>query len=142
MEPFHRIKKIKGIEYWYEVTPYYDPVSKQTRYKNSKYLGRNVDGKPVRMRSAPTEVTAKVRAERKTVTIRSSYEYGSVLILKHIMQAYPAADVAYRLFKAFGTEDIPYTAKGIDNTKHYSLFFQVFFKLKDESCTGNINKIC
>ena len=25
MEPFHRIKKIKGIEYWYEVTPYYDP---------------------------------------------------------------------------------------------------------------------
>ena len=86
MEPIHRIKTIKGIEYWYEVTPYYDPVSKQTRYKNSKYLGRNVDGKPVRMRSAPAEVTAKVKAEKKTVTIHSSYEYGSVLILKHIMQ--------------------------------------------------------
>ncbi|MDO9033766.1 MAG: IS1634 family transposase, partial [Methanoregula sp.] len=37
------------------------------------------------MRSAPTEVSAKIRAEKKTVTIRSSYEYGSVLILKHIL---------------------------------------------------------
>jgi transposase len=86
MEPIQRIKKIKGIEYWYGETPYYDPVSKQTRYKNSTYLGRNIDGKPVRMRSAPAEVTAKVRKEKKTVTIRSSYDYGSVLILKHIMQ--------------------------------------------------------
>ena len=86
MEPIHRIKKVKGIEYWYEETPYYDPVSKQTRYKNSRYLGRNIDGKPVRMRSASTEVTAKVRKGKNTVTVRSSHDYGSVLILKHIMQ--------------------------------------------------------
>jgi len=86
MEPIRRIKKFSGIEYWYEEIPYYDPVSKQTRYKNSKYLGRNIDGKPVRMRSASTEVKAKVRKEKKTVTIRSSYDYGSVWILKYIMQ--------------------------------------------------------
>ncbi len=86
MESIQRLKKIKGIEYWYEETPYYDPVSKQTRYKNSKYLGRNIDGKPVRMRNAPAEVTIKVRKAKKTVTIRSSFDYGSVLILKHIMK--------------------------------------------------------
>jgi len=86
MESIQRLKKIKCIEYWYEETPYYDPVSKQTRYKNSKYLGRNIDGKPVRMRNAPAEVTVKVRKAKKTVTIRSSFDYGSVLILKHIMK--------------------------------------------------------
>jgi len=84
MEPIRRIKKINGIEYWYEETPYYDPVTKQTRYKQSKYLGRNIDGKPVRMRDAPRDVIQ--RAKKTAVTVRSSYDYGSVLILKHIMQ--------------------------------------------------------
>ena len=86
MDPIRRIKKIKGIEYWYEETPYYDPISKQTRYKNSRYLGRNIDGKPVRMRIAPPEVTEQVKKKNESVIIRSSYDYGSVLILNYIMQ--------------------------------------------------------
>ena len=83
MKSTRRIKTINGIEYWYEETPYYDPVSKQTRHK-SKYIGRNIDGKPVRMRSAPDEVIAKTK--KTAVTIRSSFDYGSVLFLQHFMK--------------------------------------------------------
>jgi transposase len=46
-----RIKKINGIEYWYEDIPYYDKEKKQIRHR-SKYVGRNVKGKPVRVRDA------------------------------------------------------------------------------------------
>ena len=48
MKPTRRIKVKNGIEYWYEETPYYDKEKKQIRHR-SKYLGRNVDGQPVRM---------------------------------------------------------------------------------------------
>jgi hypothetical protein len=44
-----RIKKINGIEYWYEDIPYYDKEKKQIRHR-SKYVGRNINGKPVRVR--------------------------------------------------------------------------------------------
>ena len=44
-----RIKKIDGIEYWYEDIPYYDKEKKQIRHR-SKYVGRNINGKPVRVR--------------------------------------------------------------------------------------------
>jgi transposase len=50
MNPITRIKNIGGKEYFYEVTPYYDPKSKRIRHK-SKYLGKNIKGKPVRLRS-------------------------------------------------------------------------------------------
>ena len=52
MKPTRRIKVKNGIEYWYEETPYYDKEKKQIRHR-SKYLGRNVDGQPVRMGSVP-----------------------------------------------------------------------------------------
>lgn len=83
MEPARRIKKKNGIEYWYEETPYYDIEKKQIRHK-SKYLGRNVDGQPVRMRSASSEV--KEKAKKKLATIKSSYEYGSIHILQSITE--------------------------------------------------------
>jgi len=50
MKPITRIKNIGGKEYFYEITPYYDPKSKRIRHK-SKYLGKNIQGKPVRLRS-------------------------------------------------------------------------------------------
>ncbi|WP_449405513.1 IS1634 family transposase [Methanofollis tationis] len=52
MKPLIRIKRIKGKEYWYEDTPYYDPETKQIRHK-SRYLGKNIDGKPVKVRTEP-----------------------------------------------------------------------------------------
>jgi transposase len=83
MKPARRIKKKNGIEYWYEETPYYDKEKKQIRHK-SKYLGRNIDGQPVRMRSAPDEV--KEKTKKKTASIRSSFDYGSILVLQAIMK--------------------------------------------------------
>ena len=50
MRSFIRVKKINGQEYLYEITPYYDKEKKQIRQK-SKYLGKNVNGVPVRVRS-------------------------------------------------------------------------------------------
>ncbi|RZN13836.1 MAG: IS1634 family transposase, partial [Methanosarcinales archaeon] len=50
MKPFTRIKNIKGHEYLYEITPYYDSGTKKVKQK-SKYLGKNVDGKPIKVRS-------------------------------------------------------------------------------------------
>ena len=82
MQPTRRIKVKNGIEYWYEETPYYDKEKKQIRHR-SKYLGRNVDGKPVRMRSAPDEV--KEKTKKKTVAIKSSFDYGSIFVLQSIM---------------------------------------------------------
>jgi hypothetical protein len=44
-----RVKTISGNEYLYEITYYYDSEQKRTRQK-SKYLGKYVNGKPVRVR--------------------------------------------------------------------------------------------
>jgi len=59
-----RVKRINGQEYLYEDTPYYDSEKKQIRH-HSRYLGKNVDGKPVK----------KVKAPRNT------YHYGEFLPL-------------------------------------------------------------
>ena len=50
MKSFNRIKNISGLEYIYEITPYYDKEKKKIRQK-SKYLGKNVNGVPVKVRS-------------------------------------------------------------------------------------------
>lgn len=50
MKPFVRTKIINGHEYLYEITPYYDPKKKKIRQK-SKYLGKNIDGVPIKVRS-------------------------------------------------------------------------------------------
>jgi transposase len=83
MQSTRRIKVKNGIEYWYEETPYYDKEKKQIRHK-SKYLGRNVDGQPVRMRSAPDEV--KEKTKKKAMEIKSSFDYGSIFVLQSIME--------------------------------------------------------
>jgi len=49
MKSFTRIKIIHGIEYLYEITPYYDSQTKTIRQR-SKYLGKNKEGKAVRVR--------------------------------------------------------------------------------------------
>ncbi len=47
MKSFVRTKVIKGKEYLYEITPYFDPESGKWRQK-TKYLGKNIDGEPVK----------------------------------------------------------------------------------------------
>jgi len=47
MKTFQRVKRIKGKEYLYEITPYYDKKTKKIRHK-SKYLGKYENGKLIR----------------------------------------------------------------------------------------------
>ena len=49
MKSTTRIKKINGKEYWYEDIPYYDKEKKQIRHR-SKYIGKNIGGKPFKVR--------------------------------------------------------------------------------------------
>lgn len=83
MNTTKRIKVKNGIEYWYEETPYYDKEKKQIRHK-SKYLGRNIDGQPVKMRSAPDEIKEATKA--KSMSVKSSFDYGPILVLQSIMK--------------------------------------------------------
>ena len=69
MKKFRRIKVIKGNEYFYEITPYYDPKSKKIRHK-SKYLGKNIDGKPVKVRENLP---------------RNCYNYGDILLFESLI---------------------------------------------------------
>ena len=49
MRTVTRTKTINGVDYLYEITYYYDKTSKRTR-QHSRYLGKAVDGKPVKVR--------------------------------------------------------------------------------------------
>ena len=70
MKKFTRIKVINGKEYIYEITPYYDPETKKIRHK-SRYLGKNVEGNPVRVRD-------KVP--------KRAYSYGELLVFVEIIK--------------------------------------------------------
>ena len=76
-----RIKTINGKEYWYEDIPYYDKEKKQIRHR-SKYLGKNIDGKPVQVRSEPM-IPASMRVTDAPV---GAYTHGNLLPLQKITQ--------------------------------------------------------
>ncbi len=79
MKPVVRIKKIKGKEYWYEDTPYYDPDKKQIRH-TSRYLGKNINGSPVKMRTEgiPDPSIAAIPI--------AAYTHGNLLPLQDIIR--------------------------------------------------------
>ncbi len=72
MKSFIRIKKINGQEYLYEITPYYDKEKKQIRQK-SKYLGKNVNGVPVKVR-AKDQIPEKVLSHGEFVPLKKIAE--------------------------------------------------------------------
>jgi transposase len=72
MKSFTRIKKINGQEYIYEITPYYDKEKKQIRQK-SKYLGKNVNGVPVKIRSKD-QIPKKVLSHGEFVPLKKITE--------------------------------------------------------------------
>ena len=72
MKSFTRIKKINGQEYLYEITPYYDKEKKKNRQK-SKYLGKNVNGVPVKVRSQD-QVPKKVLSHGEFVPLKKITE--------------------------------------------------------------------
>jgi len=80
MKSTKRIKKINGKEYWYEDIPYYDKEKKQIRH-HSKYLGKNIDGEPVRMRDAMNSSGVFLPS-----TSFSSFNYGELLPVLSIIE--------------------------------------------------------
>jgi transposase len=72
MKSFKRTKIINGIEYVYEITPYYDPSTKKVKQK-SRYIGKDKDG-----------TITKVR-EKKMSQVLS---YGEFLPLMKIIKQY------------------------------------------------------
>lgn len=72
MKSFYRNKIINGIQYVYEITPYYDPVTKKVRQK-SRYLGKDQDGKITKVR------------EKK---LRDVFSYGEFLPVEQIIRHY------------------------------------------------------
>lgn len=72
MKSFNRTKIINGIEYVYEITPYYDPATKKVRQK-SRYIGKDQDGK-----------ITKVREKKMT----DVFSYGEFLPLMKIIKQY------------------------------------------------------
>jgi transposase len=73
-----RIKRINGKEYWYEDTPYYNNEKKQIRY-HSRYLGKNVHGVPLKVRTDVSET------ERHSAP-RTAHTYGHLIPLQAIIQ--------------------------------------------------------
>lgn len=82
MKNILRKKKINGQWYWYEVTLYYDQKTKRTRHK-SKYLCKDVGGKPVKVRSKL----------HKTV-----YSYGEFLPLFAITEELELYNILKKIF--------------------------------------------
>jgi transposase len=78
MKPNIRIKRINGKEYWYEDTPYYDNEKKQIRY-HSRYLGKNVNGVPLKVRTEVSETESHSAP-------RAAHTYGHLLPLQEIIQ--------------------------------------------------------
>ena len=70
MKKFTRVKKINGIPYLYEITPYYDPETKKNK-QHSRYLGKLVEGKAVKVRSRLP---------------RSTYSYGEFIPVIHVLR--------------------------------------------------------
>jgi len=81
MKKFTRVKKVGGHQYVYEITPYYDKQTKNSKQK-SKYLGTLVNGDIRRPRSSPP---------------RSSFDYGEFLPFMKVMDELSVKSILHSL---------------------------------------------
>jgi transposase len=88
MKPFTRVKKIKGQEYLYEVTPYKD--EHDVVRQKVKYLGKNVNGVPVKVRS-------QQQPPKRVLS------YGEFLPFQHIIQELNLEQYLTKLFTSAQT---------------------------------------
>ena len=89
MKSFIRSKNIKGQEYLYEITPYYDKEKKQIRQK-SKYLGKNVNGVPVKVRSCE-KIPKKALSHGEFIPLKKIAE--DLMLEKLLSDVLPSKDV-------------------------------------------------
>lgn len=76
MKTTTRVKKINGHEYLYEISYYYDKETRRTRQK-SRYLGKYIDGKPVRVRE-------KAKSPEKVYTYGEFIPYLTAIRTLHL----------------------------------------------------------
>jgi len=88
-----RIKKINGIEYWYEDTPYYDREKKQIRHK-SKYLGKNIDGEIVRVRQEKMVPAGKGVLSAP----KAAFTHGNLEVVQNIVQELSIIETLDKIF--------------------------------------------
>jgi transposase len=88
-----RIKRINGIEYWYEDTPYYDREKKQIRHK-SKYLGKNIDGEIVRVRQEKMVPSGKGVLSAP----KAAFTHGNLEIVQNIVQELSILETLDKIF--------------------------------------------
>ncbi|OPY53003.1 MAG: Transposase DDE domain protein [Methanosaeta sp. PtaU1.Bin112] len=89
MKSFIRIKKIKGHEYLYEITPFYDKEKKQIRQK-SKYLGKNINGVPVKVRTRD-QMPKKILSHGEFVLLKQIVE--KLKLEAVLSEIFPSNDV-------------------------------------------------
>lgn len=89
MKSFTRIKVINGQEYLYEITPYYDKEKKQIRQK-SKYLGKNLNGVPVKVRFKD-QVPKKVLSHGEFIPLKKISE--DLNLEQVLLETLPANEV-------------------------------------------------
>jgi transposase len=89
MKSFTRVKVINGQEYLYEITPYYDKEKKQIRQR-SKYLGKNLNGVPVKVRSKD-QVPKKVLSHGEFVPLMKISE--DLNLEQILLETLPANEV-------------------------------------------------
>ncbi|CAJ36736.1 transposase (IS4) [Methanocella arvoryzae MRE50] len=111
MESFVQVRKRGGQEYLYEVTPYYDKEKKQIR-QTVKYLGKNVDGKPVKVR----ETAKKPRRALSYGEFQPLLKIVEELGLKEILQdELPDRDVKTALLLAFNRVLRPVSMRNVES---------------------------
>jgi len=77
-----RVKEIHGKEYWYEDIPYYDKEKGQIRH-HSKYLGKNIDGKPVKVRNVLDGDSKSILFSSNSII---SFGYGELIPVLQIIR--------------------------------------------------------
>jgi transposase len=83
MKKFTRVKRVGGYDYLYEITPYYDKKTKNTKQK-TKYLGKLVDGELVRPR---------------TRLPKSSFDFGEFLPFMKVLDELPITKILESLMR-------------------------------------------
>lgn len=114
MRSFIRIKVIKGTEYLYKITPYYDSVSKRVRQK-STYLGKNVSGTPVRVRS---QLPLRVYSYGELLPFIDQIQHLGIkgVLAKHLQPGEIAAVMAIALNKAVHPLSLPHISAWYEGT--------------------------
>ena len=113
-----RVKNIKGTDYLYEITYYYDKATKRTR-QHSRYLGKAVDGKPVKVRdfSRPRRAALNYGEFLPVVAAAATYHLN-----EHLQKYLTPNQVRTVLLLAYNRAVRPLALSHIESWYHGTIF--------------------